>query len=290
MAKQYPFGKGIVKWVSPDWLGNHMNDDDLMILDTQPNIHDYIQQHIPHAVYMNESLLRVPLGGMPGNYIPEEAAEHIFRRVGLNSDVPVVVYTGKGAFKGWGDGLEQTMVAYSLARFGHNNVYVLDGGLEAWVADEGPVSQVFPEVEASHFAVDVHEDYFLLYDTFAMLKDEDGVALLDARPASIYQGQGPWPKPGHIPGAINVPWASLMDPKNPRLLRPDSEIQVILDQNDLTPDKTIICSCGTGREATNEFLLFKWYLGFPKVKIYEGSFTEWSSYPDNPVVTGPSPW
>jgi thiosulfate/3-mercaptopyruvate sulfurtransferase len=62
-----------------------------------------------------------------------------------------------------------------------------------------------------------------------------------------------------------------------------------LDKHDIVPEKTVICSCGTGREATNEFILFKWYLGFPKVKIYEGSFTEWSSYPQNPTVIGPNP-
>lgn len=56
-----------------------------------------------------------------------------------------------------------------------------------------------------------------------------------------------------------------------------------------TSDKTIICSCGTGREATNEFILFKWYLGFPKVRIYKGSFTEWVAHKENPVVTGKSP-
>jgi thiosulfate/3-mercaptopyruvate sulfurtransferase len=289
MVKTYPYGDGIVKWVSTQWLMDQLPSNEFMVLDTQPNVHDYIKQHIPNALYMNESLLRVPLNGLPAQYIPAEAVESIVRRVGLENDVPVVVYTGKGAFKGWGDGLEQTMVAYTLARFGHNHVYVLDGGLEKWLADGGPVSQVFPEVETSTFAVDVREQYAAPYETFKMMKDRDDVVLLDARPSGVYEGQGPWIKPGHIPGAINVPWKSFMTPDNPRLLKSDEEIQAILDENDITPEKTVICSCGTGREATNEFILFKWYLGFPKVKIYEGSFTEWSAYPENPTVTGPNP-
>jgi thiosulfate/3-mercaptopyruvate sulfurtransferase len=289
MAKEYPYGEGIVKWVSTEWLMENMTDENLMILDTQPNVHDYIQQHIPEAVYFNESLLRVPLEGLPAQYIPPRAVEMLFRRVGLESDRPVVVYTGKGAFKGWGDGLEQTMVAYTLARFGHKNIYVLDGGLEKWLAEEGPVSQVFPDVTESAFGVEVQENYFVPYETFKMMKDRDGVMVLDARPEGVYEGQGPWIKPGHIPGAINVPWKNFMHPDNPRLLKSDEEIQAILDDHNITPDKTVICSCGTGREATNEFLLFKWYLGFPKVKIYEGSFTEWSAHAENPTVTGPNP-
>ncbi|MBU0496177.1 MAG: sulfurtransferase [Chloroflexi bacterium] len=289
MAKEYPYGQGIVKWVSTVWLGQHLEDRDLLVLDTQPNVHDYIQEHIPGAVYMNEGLLRVPLKGLPAQYAPPEAVQAILRRVGLQSGVPVVVYTGVGPFKGWGDGLEQTMVAYSLARFGHDHVYILDGGIDKWKAEGRRLAQEFPQVQESDFAVRVHREYAVEYDEFKAIKDREDVILLDARPPTVYEGQGPWRKPGHIPGAINLPWTNLMAPGNTRLLKPDEEIQAILDRQGVTPDKTIICSCGTGREASNEFILFKWYLDFPRVRIYEGSFTEWTAYPENPTVTGKNP-
>ena len=286
--KTYPYGEGIVKWVSTDWLEEHI-DDELMIMDVQPNVHDYIQEHIPGAVYMNEGLLRVPLNGLPAQYVPPEVIQSLIRRVGLEANVPVVVYTGVGPFKGWGNGLEQTMMAYTLARFGQNAVYVLDGGIEKWKAEQRPLAQEYAEVEASDYIVRVRSDYFVEYDEFKEMKDRDDVILLDARPSGVYEGQGPWMKAGHIPGAVNVPWKSFMDDDNARLLKPDDEIQAVLDEHDITPDKTVICSCGTGREATNEFILFKWYLGFPQVKIFEGSFTQWCAYPDNPTVTGSSP-
>jgi thiosulfate/3-mercaptopyruvate sulfurtransferase len=284
-----PKGEGTVKWVSTQWLAEHLRDEDLQILDVQPDVHDYFMEHIPGARYMNQGLLRVPLQGMPAMYAPAEAIQANVRRVGLDLDVPVVVYTGVGPFKGWGDGLEQTMMAYSLARFGHRNLYVLDGGVEKWKAEGRPLDQKFPDVDESDWSVDVQRDYFIDYDQLVAMKDREDVILLDARPPEFYQGQGPWIKPGHIPGAVNLPWKTLMDPDNTRLLKPDSEIEQILDKHGVNPDKTVICSCGTGREATNEFLLFKFYLGYPNVKLYEGSFTEWSSYPDNPIVTGPNP-
>jgi len=289
MAKEYPIGEGKVKWVSTEWLEERLEDVGLTILDAQPDIHDYIQEHIPNAIYVKEGLFRVSKRGLPGQYVPPAVAESIFRRLGLKADVPVVVYSGVGAYKGWGDGLGQTMIAYTLARFGHENVYVLDGGIDKWKEESRPLSQVFPEVEESEFGVEVHHEYFLEYEGFKMMKDREDTIVLDARPPEVYQGQGPWIKPGHIPGAINVPWKRFMDPDNPKLLRPDDEIEAVLEEFDITPDKTVICSCGTGREATNEFLLFKWYLGFPKVKLHEGAFTEWSSYPANPTVTGESP-
>ena len=288
-AYPHPPGEGAVKWVSTDWLEKHLEDKNLTVLDVQPNVHDYIQEHIPGAIYLNEGLLREPLKGRPAYYVSPEAVQPIFRRVGLKNDVPVVVYTGTGPFKGWGDGLEQTMMTYSLARFGHNKVYVLDGGTDKWKAEGRPLTKVFPKIQESDFTVDVRREYFAEYEKFEAMKDREDVILFDARPPHVYEGQGPWIKPGHIPGAINLPWTRFMNDKNKRLLKPDEEIQSIVKEHGVTRDKTIICSCGTGREATNEFILFKWYLGYPKVKIYEGSFTEWSSYPENPTVTGKNP-
>lgn len=289
----YPSGEEKVKWVSTDWLEERLDDKNLMILDTQPNIHDYIQEHIPGAVYMNEGLLRVSLKGKPGYYVPPEALGPIFSRLGLKPDLPVVVYTGTGPFKGWGDGLEQTMVAYSLVRFGHDNVYVLDGGIDKWKEEGKQLTKVFPEVEESSFPVAVRSDYFVEYERFKVEKDREDVIVLDNRPTHVYEGivEGSqlWIKTGHIPGAVSLPWPTLMTDKNRTLLKPEEEIKSILGDRGVTPDKSIIVSCGTGREATNQFILYKWYLRYPKVKIYEGGFTEWTSYPGNPTAAGKNP-
>ena len=80
--------------------------------------------------------------------------------------------------------------------------------------------------------------------------------LLDARPSAFYEGQGPWILPGHIPGAVSLPWKSLMDGTGTGSPEPEDQILALIKAAGVTPDKTIICSCGTGREATNEFVLF----------------------------------
>ncbi|MFX1486470.1 MAG: sulfurtransferase [Promethearchaeota archaeon] len=293
-AYPHPSGEGKVKWVSTDWLEEHLEDKNLMILDTQPNIHDYIQEHIPGAVYMNEGLLRVSLKGKPGYYVPPEAIGLIFSRLGLKPNLPVVVYTGTGPFKGWGDGLEQTMVAYSLVRFGHDNVYVLDGGIDKWKEEGRQITKVFPKGEESRFPAVIRSDYFIEYERFKVERDRQDVIVLDNRPAHVYEGvvEGSqlWIKTGHIPGAVSLPWPALMTDNNRKLLKSEGEIRSILKNRGVTPDKTIIVTCGTGREATNQFILYKWYLGYPKVKIYEGGFTEWTSFPENLTVTGKNPW
>ncbi len=286
----YPKGKGKVKWVSTDWLEKNLEDKNLMVMDIQPDIHDYITEHIPESVYFNQRLLRVPMNGRPGVYVPEKVIESLFNRIGLVADTPVVVYTGVGDFRGWGDGLEQTMMAYSLARFGHDNIYVLDGGLDKWKNEDKELTKKFPQIKKSDFDVDVRENYKADMKEVKETKDDDDVILLDARPPEMYEQQSIWPKPGHIPGAVNLPWKSLMSEDNPKLLKPENELKDILDEKEVTKDKKIICSCGTGREATNEFILLRWYFDFQEVKNYEGSFTEWAAYPENPVVTGKEPY
>jgi thiosulfate/3-mercaptopyruvate sulfurtransferase len=284
-----PRGSGDLRWVSTAWLEGHIGDD-LTILDTQPDCHDYFQAHVPGAVALEEKTLRAPLRGLPAVIIRPSMAAALLGRVGISNDKPVVVYTAKGGWKGWGDGLDQCMMAYVLLRMGHGEVYLLNGGLDKWIAEGRKTSQVFPKVKPAAFKPTLREDFYLSMREVKETKDDDGVILLDARPANIYRGEaGPWIKSGHIPGAVSLPWATLMDDKNKALLKPVEEIKRLAEAAGATKDRTIICSCGTGREATNEFTIFRHLLGYPKVKIYEGSFTEWTSRPRNPVVKGPKP-
>ena len=284
----YPRGDGKVKLVTPAWLADHMDDADLTIIDTQPNVHDYIQEHIPGAVYLTEGVLRVSNRGFPTSYSPDACIQESFRRAGLKADLPAVVYTGKGVFSGRGDGLAQVMMAYTLAKYGHDTVYILDGGIDGWKSEGKELSQEFPSVEPSGFTINVRNDYAVGYDEFQKIKDNDDVIVLDARPKAFYEGtSGPWRTRGHIPGAISLPWRSLMDDANPALFKSNDELDTILEGHGVDRFRTVICTCGTGREATNEFVLLKWLYRYPNVRLYEGSITEWTMYPDNPVVTGP---
>jgi len=283
-----PYGSGVVKLVSTEWLQNHLNDANLIIVDAQTDVYDYLGQHIPGAVHLSDQTLRAPEEGMPVRYITPQAIESLFSRVGLSNDTPVVVYTCKGAVTGSGDGLAQTMVAYTMARFGQNTIYVLDGGLDKWMTEKRPVTKEFPKIKKGNFKV-AERDCHINTEQLKKLIAQDNVIVLDARSAKAYEGQAVWSKAGHIPGAISLPWKSLMADDNPTLLKSDQEIAEILKKHNITPDKTIVTYCGTGREATNPFLLFKCYLGFQNVKLYEGSFTEWCASPDNPTVVGPEP-
>jgi thiosulfate/3-mercaptopyruvate sulfurtransferase len=285
-------GDNPVQWISPAWLQDHL-DDHLLIIDTQPDVHEYLKGHIPGAVYAHEGLFRMHLGGHPARWLPPGVAELVLENLGVTRSGPVIIYgsRGPGSPRGkfHGDGAGQSLVAYSLARYGVRQVYLLDGGLEAWTGEDRPLTQVYGSTTPSSFTVDLQKDFFLGYPEFSRIRDHDDVVVLDTRPAPAYGGLGAWARGGHIPGAVNLPWQSLMAPENPMLLLQKDEIRAVLEEHLVTPDRTVICSCGTGRTATLPLLLLRYCLGYPSVILYEGSFTEWVSFPDNPTVTGMDP-
>ena len=278
-----------VRWVSTGWLVENLIRRDLRIIDTQPHINDYLKEHIPGAVYFNEQLLRISLNGIPAKYITEEVAGVFFSRIGLDMEKPVVVYTGIGTYSGTGDCLAQAEVAYGFLRFGHRNVYILDGGIDKWEDEGRPLGKGFPKVHSSIFIPRLRSDFITTMEDLKQFLNRDNVVLIDARTRDIYDGHGFWIKPGHIPGAINIPSADFLCPENQAKLRPEEEIKEIFESKGVTPDKTVICSCGYGRVSTVQFLLLKFLFKYPRVKMYERSFVEWSAHPENETITGLEP-
>ena len=216
--------KNIVSWVTPEWLADHLDDPGLTIIDCRKQSHAYIHEHIPGAIYLHEALLRMHIGRSPVQWIPAEAAQVLFANLGIEQDSPVVVYSEctlpKVSSATISDGLEQALVAYTLARFGWRNVMLLDGGLAGWRSGNHPVTGSPGITRPSACTVDVQVGFLIGYDECRKIKDDADVILLDTRPSALYEGQGPWPKPGHIPGAVNLPATWLLDDHNPTLLKP----------------------------------------------------------------------
>jgi thiosulfate/3-mercaptopyruvate sulfurtransferase len=291
--EEYHPDNRVISWISPEWLDVHLNDDGLIVLDCRQNSYAYLTEHLPGAVYLNEALLRMHVGRLPVRWITAEAAQILFRTLGINEDHPVVVYSAcrkaDVPLVSAGDGLEAAFIAYSLVRFGCRRVMILDGGLDQWKAEGRPLTQEYGNTSPSAFTVEVPIDLFIGYEECVRIKDDPDIVLLDTRPAAWYEGQGPWRKSGHIPGAVNLPASRLLVTDTATRLKPEEEIRTILSDLGIMPEKTIICSCGTGRSAAMVFLILKWYLGYPDVVMYEGGFTEWVSHTENLTVTGKTP-
>jgi thiosulfate/3-mercaptopyruvate sulfurtransferase len=263
---------GPLSFASPSWLELH--SDEVRIIDSQPHLHDYLKAHIPNAVFCEEIPLRVSSSGLPGQVISEEMASLLFSRLGISNSLPVAVYTGKGKVKGWGDGIAQFLWAYVLLRSGHRNVIVLDGGIERWEQEGHSLAQDIPHIAPAEFLVEPRSDMNADLDRVKGALRDRGRMVIDTRAPAVYAGQAAWAAPGHIPGAVNIPWRLLVRDGSLNWLRPKEEIEAILAGKGALDKRDLIVTCGTGREAACEYLVLRHVLG-RDARLHEGSFTEW---------------
>lgn len=260
-----------------------VNERKVHALDTRP-VAKYLAGHLPRAVHIDDEVLRGSSGGLPVEFLPAGELARVFERAGVTAERPVLVYSDGE------DPLAATIAAYALLKAGHPRVLLLDGGFEAWrgVADVSQEYGAYPTAPWTLSAPTV-PIAASLDDVRRMVDTAEGV-LVDARPARVFRGEGkPWPRNGHIPGAVNLDWKSLVRGDNEALFRPRKEIEPLLREAGLDGKSPTIVYCGTGREATLLYLYLKCVLQWPRVTLYEGSWTEWSSNPSLPVEIGDEP-
>jgi len=249
-------------------------------IDTRP-LGKFLAGHVPGAVHLDDERLRASTGGRPAAYLADDALALAFAEAGVTLDRPVLVYSDGE------DPLSATMTAYCLLRAGHPRVLLLDGGFEAWRGN-GKTTQAYATVSPAPWSPASRAGTMSASLSDAEKASELGLGrLVDARPAKVYRGEGKsWMRNGHIPGASNLDWTSLVRADNQSLLKPRKEIEKLVADAGLRKEDPIIVYCGTGREATLLYLALAHVLEWPRVRLYEGSWTEWCSVEGLPVATG----
>jgi len=270
--------------VTPAWVAQHATDPNVRILDVRLDVHEYFIGHVPNAVHMADSTVRGPQLGFPVQYLPINMLRDLMMRAGVRDGQTVVIYSDGDNTPG------ATMVAYVLNKLGYPQVAFMNGGWSAYKAANLPVAQQYPSYQPGPLTV--RENRTIGAD-LAMVRaalTNPNVKFIDARPPEAYAGDvNTWQRNGHIPGAINIPWPSIMDPNNKHQYKPLADIQAIYDAKGITKTDTIILYCGTSREASVEFVMLRHVLGYPNVRLFEGSWNMYSAIPDLPVVKGPQP-
>jgi thiosulfate/3-mercaptopyruvate sulfurtransferase len=271
-----------IQFVLPNWVAENAKDPNLRILDVRNLPLDYIAGHLPGAVNIADTAFRGPKEGLPVQYWDNQKLGQIFANSGVTNDSRVLVYSDGR------DVLGATMVAYLLERSGVQDIAVLDGGYKGYTAASQTVTKEFPKYKVGRFTVKDNPAVRVSLSDVRKLIGKKGVTFIDPRPADLFQGkENLWVRNGHIPGARNIPWPTFTDAQNPHKLKSLDEIKQILADKKITPADDIIVTCSTGREATLQYVVLKHLLGYPKVRVYEGSWTEYSTQSDLPVATGP---
>lgn len=272
-------GKVAITPVTPKWVEEHLADKDIRIIDARLNVYDYFAGHIPNASHLADAAMRAPNEGYPTQYLEVFQTANLFARSGVKKGDRVVVYSD-------GDGvLGATMIAYLLERVGVNQIYIVDGGWRDYKAAHR-TTQEYPAYK--HTQPDVLDNRGVratLDDVKAAIGTS--VKFIDARPADVYRGEvKTWIRNGHIPGAYSIPWRMLVEENNAHKFKPVEELRKVFADKGFKETDDIIVYCGTSREASIEYVVLRHILKFPKVRLYEGSWAEYSNHAALQVETG----
>ena len=233
----------------------------------------YLAAHIPGAVHVPPGSLASP-APRPGPLPDLEIVQHILGSLGHHSDLHYIVYDDEGG--GWAG-----RFIWMLDCVGHTRYSYLNGGLIAWHEDGLPLEQQVNQVEPTQPNVQINHDHTIDLPTLMADLDNPDRVIWDARSPAEYSGERVCAaKGGHIPGAINFEWTAGMDTQRGLRLRDD--LAKRLQALGITPDHEIVTHCQTHHRSGFTYLAAK-ILGYPRVKAYAGSWSEWGNHPDTPV-------
>jgi thiosulfate/3-mercaptopyruvate sulfurtransferase len=280
--------------VDTAWVADHLNDPNIRIAESDEDVLLYDVGHIPGAVKvdwhtdLNDRRVR--------DYVDASDFEQLMRRLGIGNDTTVVFYGDKHNW--W------AAYAYWVFRlFGHPNLKIMNGGRKKW-ADEGrPMTREVPQYRPSEYRVQTtHREIRAFRDDVLehigrpsprarRVELPAGHALVDVRSPGEYSGtllhMADYPQEGalrggHIPGAVNIPWATAVRQEDSTFKTAD-ELRQIYGQQGITPDKDIVVYCRIGERSSLTWFVLHELLGYSRVRNYDGSWTEWGNVVGLPI-------
>ena len=271
--------------VDTEWVANHLKDANVRIIESDEDPLLYAIGHIEGAVQVDWfSTLQHPLRR---DFLTKEQFEEVASKLGITNDTTVVFYGDKS---NW-------FAAYALWLFqyyGHKNVRIMNGGRIKWEQEKRPLVKDVPTYPATKYKAKEADKSIRAFrdDVFKQLDAKK--PLVDVRSPKEYSGElthmSNYPqegatRAGHIPTAVSIPWAQAVNEADATFKTPE-ELRAIYEGKDIKSDKDIIAYCRIGERSSLTWFVLKYLLGYPSVKNYDGSWTEWGNLVGAPVERG----
>jgi len=269
--------------VNTQWVHEHQNDPKVRIVEVDYDpIPNYQLGHIPGAVLFDwRKDLNHPL---QRDILSKEQLETLFSRSGITDETKIVLY---GDFNNW-------FAAYAfwdLKYYGVRNVVLMNGGRKKWIDEDRPLSKDIPQYGHTKFYAQAPDDNLRVYLRQALdLYNKPNVKLVDVRSPKEFTGEVLAPpeyptehaqRGGHIPSAVNIPWSQAV--KEDGTFKPYEDIRKLYENQGVTADKDVVAYCRIGERSSFTWFVLKYLLGYPKVRNYDGSWTEWGNLVRNPI-------
>ncbi len=274
--------------VSTDWLGAHLKDPDLRVIDASwylPAMErdpkaEYDSAHIPGARFFDIDEISDLRSDLPHMAPPVDKFMSRMRAMGIGDGHQVVVYDGAGI-------MSAARVWWLFRLMGKMDIAVLDGGLPKWLTEGRPVEDMPPVIRDRHMTV--HRQAHMIKDVtqVAAAAKLGDYQILDARSAGRFAGTEPEPREGlrggHIPNSKNVPFGDLLGADG--TMKDETALKAVFAAAGADLAKPVIASCGSGVTAAVLCLALE-QIGHDRHAIYDGSWSEWGMYNDLRVETG----
>ncbi len=217
--------------------------------------------------------------------VDKKQFESLMSRNGITPDSQVILY---GDFNNWFAAFAFWVFKY----YGHKNVKIMNGGRKKWELEKKPYVTEEPKINPSNYVAQPPDEGLraYLFDVRRALNRKE-IGLVDVRSPKEFTGEITAPpeypmehaqRGGHIPGAQNIPWATAVNDSD-GTFKSVEEIKQNYIPKGITPDKEIICYCRIGERSSHSWFVLKYLLGYPQVRNYDGSWTEWGNMIGNPV-------
>jgi thiosulfate/3-mercaptopyruvate sulfurtransferase len=271
--------------VTTDWLADHLDEPGTRIVEVDEDTEAYHRGHVPNAVAVNWTTdLQDPLRR---DFVTPEAFATLQDRLGITNTTTVLLYGGNNnwfaAYAYW---------YYKV--YGHANIRLVDGGRKAWELEGRKLVTDAPTIFSTQGYRPAGPNLAIRAFRDQVLADYVGRpdrALVDVRSPEEYRGEKLAPdhlpneaaqRPGHIPGAANVPWAKAVDADTGRFL-PLEQLRTLYAQHGVSGDRAIVAYCRIGERSAHTWFVLHELLGYPDVRNYDGSWTEWGSLVGVPI-------
>jgi thiosulfate/3-mercaptopyruvate sulfurtransferase len=251
-------------------LAERLGDPGLRVLDVRAR-DKYDAGHLPTAVHVLPLDLDAVDERQVSNLKPADEAAQLLGALGVGDGHQVAVYDDSQTF--WA-----ARVFWALDYLGHPAVAVLDGGWPRWAATGRPSSVEVPSLPAATFTATPDPAKLAGRDEVLAGIGAHGTAIVDSRPTDVWRA-------GHVPGAVSLPWSESVAGAEPEaLLKAPAELQELFAGAGVTPDREVITYCGAGVWSAQSYFVLR-RLGYPRVRLYDGSWQEWVQDPALPVET-----
>ncbi len=267
--------------VETNWVAERLRDSKTRLVEVDVDTTAYEQGHISGAVGWNWTTQTQDT--LRRDILSKEQFEALASQSGIANDSTVILY---GDNNNW----FAAYVFWMMKMYGHEDVRLMNGGRKKWVDEGRPTTTDVPEVTPTTYkAKDADTSLRAFYKNVSDNLGKPNTALVDVRSPAEFSGELLAPpglmetaqRAGHIPGAASIPWGQAV--REDGTFKPLDDLKALYEGKGVTSDKDVVAYCRIGERSSHSWFVLKYLLGYPNVRNYDGSWTEWGSMVGNPI-------